>query len=70
MIQFDTEMIQPDLRLPQDYISRYISHEIQLRGSHHLHDLITAHNQAWLEDPVNDALDLPDLVSEDSTDDL
>ena len=112
MIQFETDIILPDLRIPQDYISRYIWHETQLRGPHHLHDLITAHNQAWpgqrtqdsftqhghddfpepcpeppclsdsavhflhdrahtmLEDPVNDALDLPDLVSEDSTDDL
>ena len=93
MIQFETDMLLPDLRLPQDYISRYISHETQMRGSQHLHDFITSHNQAWrgqrtqdsftphghflhdrahtmLEDPVNDALDLPDLVSEDSSDDL
>ena len=107
MIQFEPEMLLPDLRLPQDYILRYISYETQLRGSQHLHDFIRDslaphghfnnngsdnadlpepcpeppcrsysavhflddNSHIMLEDPVNNDLDLPDLVSEDSNDD-
>ena len=54
-IQFETEMLLPELRLHQDYISRYISPETQMLSLQYLP-----------EETVHDGLDLPDLVSEDS----
>ena len=87
VIQIGTE--PPHLQLHQDYISRYIWHEMQMPGSQHLHVIVSLNHRDRSETPdlpepspelpclsdnaVNTlgdtmyALDLPDLVSEDST---
>ena len=86
-IQIETETPLP--QLPQEYISRYMWHETQMRGSIHLHEIIWANHQIGSEhkdfpEPCPEppclsdsavnilentiyALDLPDLVSENST---
>ena len=47
----DENAAMNNTRLPQNYISRYMWHETQMRGSQHLHDFIWAdqHTQDFPE---------------------